>query len=142
MVFKTSNNSYKPIKSHRLGNASRSVQKVKYGCKICEKDEFGLCWLYFQNFHPFSPLLAYKLLPNTCNLNSQQTAKHSSLHDKTNRAFLESEIVVEIYWPKYSFRKVANGLTDKIYPTREPPPPPFQFMQNVMHLSHIVFFSI
>ena len=67
--FKTSDmyNSYKPIKSHWLGNATRSVQKVKfkYGCKNCEKDEFGLCWLYFQNLHLFSPLLAYKLLPNT-----------------------------------------------------------------------------
>ena len=37
------------------------------------------------------------------NLNSQQTAKHSSLHNKTNRAFLESEIVVEICWPKIYF---------------------------------------
>ena len=31
----------------------KCVQKVKYGCKNCEKDEFGLCWLYIQNFHPF-----------------------------------------------------------------------------------------
>ena len=43
----------------------KCVQKVKYGCKFCEKDEFGLRWLYFQSFHRFSPRLAYKLLPNT-----------------------------------------------------------------------------
>jgi len=41
------------------------MQKVKYGCKICEKDESGLCCIYFQNFHPFPPFLGYKFLPNT-----------------------------------------------------------------------------
>ena len=55
--------------------------------KICEKDEFGLCWLYFQNFHPFSPLLAYKLYIAKHNLNPQQTAKHSSLHNKNQQGF-------------------------------------------------------
>ena len=67
MEFKTSDNSYKPIKSHWLGNAAcqKCVQKVKYGCKICEKDEFGLCWLYFPKSHSFFPLLASKLLANT-----------------------------------------------------------------------------
>ena len=48
-----------PTQQQGLG-AHQHVQdipyKVKYGCKIGEKDEFGLCWLYFQNFHPFSPL--------------------------------------------------------------------------------------
>ena len=54
-----------------------------------------------KKFHPF-PLFSLQIIAKH-NLNSQQTAKHPSLHNKTNRVFLESEIVVEIYWPKIYF---------------------------------------
>ena len=43
-------------------------------------------------FTPF-PTFSFKIIAKH-NMNPQQTAKHSSLHNKTNRAFLESEIVV------------------------------------------------
>ena len=45
-------------------------------------------------FTPFPPFWLKIIAKH--NLNSQQTAKHSSLQHKTNRAFLESEIVIEI----------------------------------------------
>ena len=54
-----------------------------------------------KSFTPF-PTFSLKIIAKH-NLNPQQTAKHSSLHNKTNRAFLESEIVVEICWPKIYF---------------------------------------
>ena len=56
-----------------------------------------------KNFHPFPPFSLQFIAKH--NLNPQQTAKHSSLHNKTNRAFLESEIVVEVCWPKIYFLK-------------------------------------
>ena len=54
-----------------------------------------------KNVPPFPPFL----LINYCQtqLNFRQTAKQPTLHNKTNRAFMESEIVVEIYWPKLYF---------------------------------------
>ena len=52
-------------------------------------------------FTPF-PLFGLKIIAKHM-FNAQQTAKHSTLHNKTNRAILESEIVVEIYWPKIYF---------------------------------------
>ena len=58
----------------------------------------GYIYKIFTLFPPFSLQIIAKQ-----NLNPQQTAKHSSLHNKTNRAFLESEIVVEICWPKIYF---------------------------------------
>ena len=141
MEFNTSDNNYKPIKSHQLGNASSSVQKVKYGCKICENDEVGLYWLSFQNFPPFPPFQHINYcqtqlkLPTNC--------KNPSLNNKTNSAFLESEIVVEIYWPKIYFYKSGKWAhsQDISHPRASSPTPPPQGMQNLMHMSHIVFFS-
>ena len=56
----------------------------------------------FPKFSPLFPTFSLQIIAKH-NLNPQQTAKHSSLHNKTNRAFLESEIVVEICWPKIYF---------------------------------------
>ena len=80
------------------------------------------------------------------NLNSQQTAKHPSLNNKTNRAFLESEIVVEIYWPN------LNILLEKwqmgSQPTYIPPaslPLPFPSLVDVesnAYVAYCFFFPI
>ena len=78
------------------------VESDIYGCKICENNESGLYWLYFQKFSPFSPFLAYELLPNTTSTPNklQNTQAYTT---KPTGLFLESEIVVEIYWPKIYF---------------------------------------
>ena len=57
MELKTFGNSYKPVKATGLATPPGVCVKLKYGCKICEKYEFGLCWLYFQN-PPLFPLFS------------------------------------------------------------------------------------
>ena len=61
---------------------------------------------YISKIFPLFPPFSLQIIAKH-NLNPQQTAKHSSLHNKTNRAFLESEIGVEIQicWLKNIFFK-------------------------------------
>ena len=66
MEFKTADNRYKPIKSHWLGNATRSVcRKWNIDAKFVKKMSLAYAGYISKKIHPFFPLLAYKLLQNT-----------------------------------------------------------------------------
>ena len=143
MEFKTSDNCHKPIKSHWLGNAARSVQKVKYGCKNCEKDEYGLCWLYFQNFHPFSPfqLINYcqtqLKLPTNC-----KTLKFTQQNQQGFPGIRSRNSSRNLLAQNILLKSDRWAHSQHISHPRASSPPPPQEMQNLMHMLHIVFFFI
>ena len=63
MELKTSDNSYKPIKNHWLGNATRSVcRKWNMDVNFVKKMSLAYAGYIYKIFTLF-PLFAYKLLP-------------------------------------------------------------------------------
>ena len=63
--FKASDNSYKPLKSHWLGNVSRSMcRKWNMDVKFVKKMSLAYAG-YISKIFTLFPLIAYKLLSNT-----------------------------------------------------------------------------
>ena len=95
---------------------------MKYGCTICENDEFGLYWLYLQKFSPFSPFLACKLLPKTIKLPTNcKTLKFAQQNQQgfpkirnSRRNLLVQNILLE---------KWQMGLQPTYIPPASLPPP-------------------
>ena len=132
MEFTTSENSYKPIKRHWLGNAS----KVKYGCKMCEKVEFGLCWLFPKIFTPVPPfqLINYcqtqLIFPTNC-----KTLKFTQQNQQSFPGIRNSSRNLHV-GPKYALKKVTDALTANTYPTREPPSPSLEDVESNAHVAY------
>ena len=139
--FKTLDNikSYKPTKKPPAQQCFQvCVQKVKYDVKFMKKRSLAYAGYISDLFTPFPPI---QLKPNTTK--TPNKLQHLSLHSKfkptglsgirkSHRNLLAQNIL---------FRKVTNGLTANIYPTREPPPCPSP-PQDVESNAHVAWWFL
>ena len=141
MEFNTSDNSYQPIKSHRLGNASRSVcRKRNMDVKFVKMMSLAYTGYISKNFHPFPPfqLINYcqtqPKLPTNCKTPkfTQQNQQGFPGIRNSRRNLLAQNILLE--------KKQMCSQPTNIPPVSSPPSPSLGDVESNAHVTYCFFY--